>query len=88
MTSNPNKLRCNICCLDISRRKYFTHLKNVHNVERPYKCTECKKAFTAAANLKQHLVVHTDERKYQCKKCDKTYKLACGLRHHVRKTHK
>jgi len=37
--------------------------------EKPYKCTECEKAFHRKSYLTEHMFVHTGISRYQCETC-------------------
>uniref|UniRef100_A0A8C3SDL7 Zinc finger protein 628 n=1 Tax=Chelydra serpentina TaxID=8475 RepID=A0A8C3SDL7_CHESE len=50
--------------------------------ERPYKCTECGKAFKGSSGLRYHLRDHTGERPYKCSECGKAFKNTSCLRRH------
>ena len=45
-----------------------THVKNVHSVPSPFKCTEslgCGLAFGSAGDLRQHLSLHQQQQRQQ-----------------------
>ncbi|CAL4104217.1 unnamed protein product, partial [Meganyctiphanes norvegica] len=43
------------------------------NIEKPYQCNLCDKAFTKKNIFKTHQWIHTGEKPYQCKQCDKIF---------------
>lgn len=58
----------------------FTHC----NTERPYRCSECGKAFKGSSGLKYHMRDHTGERPYRCTECGKSFKRSSLLSIHQR----
>ncbi len=69
----------------ITRNLNFTHFPT----ERPYRCSECGKAFKGSSGLKYHMRDHTGERPYRCTECGKSFKRSSLLSIHqrVRLTH-
>lgn len=58
----------------------FTHF----HTERPYRCSECGKAFKGSSGLKYHMRDHTGERPYRCTECGKSFKRSSLLSIHQR----
>ena len=56
------------------------------NVERPYVCMTCNKAFIQKVHLKRHEMTHTGERPFACHLCDKAFPQKVHLNRHF-KTH-
>ncbi|XP_058504443.1 zinc finger protein 91 [Solea solea] len=52
--------------------------------ERPYRCSECGKAFKGSSGLKYHMRDHTGERPYRCTECGKSFKRSSLLSIHQR----
>ncbi|KAF7226898.1 zinc finger protein 628 [Nothobranchius furzeri] len=52
--------------------------------ERPYRCSECGKAFKGSSGLKYHMRDHTGERPYRCTECGKRFKRSSLLSIHQR----
>lgn len=75
--------------------KLLTHMR-VHSETREYECSECRKCFKQASQLRNHRVMHLDRktlevtRWYTSKKCDicgKTYANSKCLKNHIQAVH-
>ncbi len=52
-----------------------THVAEVHEKIKPFKCTLCSYASSRSVDLKYHIsTVHEKERKHICDLCDKEYR--------------
>jgi uncharacterized Zn-finger protein len=58
-----------------------------HTGVRPFRCTECTKAFVTKAKLNDHLRRHTGEKRFTCLLCKKMYSGSHDLRKHLNKVH-
>ncbi|XP_012661517.2 zinc finger protein 260-like isoform X2 [Otolemur garnettii] len=51
----------------------YIQLNKTHNREKPYECSECRKAFSNYSALTAHQRIHTGEKPYECKECGKAF---------------
>ncbi len=77
---------CPHCGKMINRGYQYTeHIKTVHENDRPYKCTECSKAFGTEHCMRNHILqVH---RRMKCKICDKEICSKFWYKRHMSKVH-
>jgi len=52
-------------------------------MDRPYKCTECDKAFTVKGDLNIHMRTHRGERPYGCEECSMAFMYRHVLKNHM-----
>ncbi|NWW42115.1 ZN232 protein, partial [Panurus biarmicus] len=45
--------------------------EEVHDGEKPHKCSECGRSFRWRSHLINHWRIHTGERPYECGECGK-----------------
>ena len=86
---NANMLRCKICLQVFESLSFLLrHLKEYHNVGKPFKCDLCSRSFASAANLTQHQTSHkVPSGKYKCIHCGRNYRAMHKLREHLRCKH-
>lgn len=42
------------------------HVRSIHQLERPFLCSDCGKNFSTKGALKEHQIIHSDTYPYQC----------------------
>ncbi|XP_048515129.1 zinc finger protein 391-like isoform X17 [Athalia rosae] len=65
--------------------KLIEHLKNVHGIERAFKCDQCGKAFRSSVNIKRHKLIHTGLKRFSCDICTYTCNQKTNLEYHRRR---
>lgn len=63
---------CAECGKTLTSHQYYAHM-NIHYDRRPYKCTECGKAFRQSHHLAKHKLLHTGEKPFACQYCDRAF---------------
>ncbi|GAB1609600.1 uncharacterized protein LOC115217032, partial [Argonauta hians] len=57
---------------------------SLSRADKPFKCEYCKKMFSQACHLTQHIRTHTGERPFKCDFCQKAFTLRGDLNRHIR----
>ncbi len=78
---------CKICKAECGMEHQLSaHMKSLHPEERPYRCSECRKAFNTHNDLNTHILSVHKEKTFQCKLCPymaaNEYKMAKHLTVH------
>lgn len=82
-------LKCKHCgeCFYFAR-DYPNHMKERHNVDRPFECEQCGRKFYSSSNYHSHVrTVHVGSRPFSCAQCDSTFKVKDNLKRHVQMVH-
>ncbi|TRZ06619.1 hypothetical protein HGM15179_020488 [Zosterops borbonicus] len=58
--------------------------EQLHNGEKPHKCSKCEKSFRQRSKLIRHWRVHTGERLYECDQCRKRFQTDSNFLLHQR----
>lgn len=60
------------------------HVKQVHNMDKPFLCTQCTKTFVRRSDLRKHTFVHAGIRLFSCDICKKSFTRNTNLTKHKR----
>ncbi|KAM6169265.1 zinc finger protein 445 [Rhynchocyon petersi] len=67
----------------LRRDQVLQAAKMRHSMEKPYRCSQCGKAFRNLSFLLIHERIHTREKPYKCQECGKEFRWSSNLsRHH------
>lgn len=70
-----------------SKRGLLSHIKRIHDVVRPFKCSLCPRSFSAKSLLNQHVFTHTREQPYKCSYCGMQFNTSGNRNRHVQTKH-
>lgn len=67
----------------LKRKEHLDQHMRGHSNERPYKCSECEKAFKRHEHLTRHSVIHSGNKNYLCEVCQKAFSRKDHLNKHA-----
>lgn len=77
--------QCNFCPFRCDNQTNFIgHIKQFHDAERPYFCSQCNKNFGRRADLRKHAISHTGIRPFSCPVCAKTFSRKTNVTNHMK----
>ena len=84
MTYKLEKVKCDICQIEIQHRYLNRHKQEVHT-DKIFQCDICSFCCKTARSLKIHKKGHNPE--FQCQICNKAFAINSKLKVHVKKVH-
>lgn len=83
MKRGKGKYYCKICCCRAMKKgAVLHHLVNKHNVQSPYQCKICGKAFLLESLLKNHVAAH-GQSLLKCPRCNFESNFPRGFKKHL-----
>lgn len=82
--SKDRKHQCNECKKSFYSRPHLrTHLKLMHQDERPFPCELCGASFKIKSSLKSHMKSHSTDKPWKCDQCGTCFKQKTTLDAHM-----
>ncbi|XP_020338086.2 oocyte zinc finger protein XlCOF6-like [Oncorhynchus kisutch] len=79
---------CSECGNTFSRScDVMSHVRRVHNKERPFQCSCCGKRFFQKNSLTIHMRMHTGEKPYHCSECGQSFSQMNDRKRHQKRQH-
>lgn len=76
--------KCTECSVAFTKQaKFFRHMKTVHSIDKPFKCSVCNKCLKTAHAYRTHMLIHTGERPFKCSVCGRGFVQKVSLKNHM-----
>ena len=80
--------KCEICSFGCSSNQQLeTHVNNVHDKRRDFKCKHCDKAYLIRNHLNVHVRIEHEELPHLCDVCNKSFTTKEGVKKHYFSVH-